>query len=297
MQLPISFTLEILLVPLALVTLFVAFVQVRRTQVALTKHQKELESRVYESLILREIGERIGYELNITKILDTIIDSLNKLLPFSVVSYMLIDSDGSHINQKIHIEEIVNQKFLLEVRTHMLDSLNQNSPKRFTLDKVKETVSGGVVDESSHDQILSLWITPLTINSRGLGVLAVASRRTGLYHGPEMELLTKILTQANRAVNNLESVIAGQEHRLNALVYSLIDGIIMLDKDLNLIVINPAAAEFLSLPKGANLTIFDVVKSLSDKVDLRTKIDEAISMNQTSTIDNIILSERVSQTK
>ncbi len=291
MSLPTNF--EIYLAPLVILVLVLAFFQVRRTQKALRKHQRELESRMYESLILREIGERIGYELNITKILDTIIDSLNKLLPFSVVSYMIISPDGTSVGHKIHIEEVVGPKFLSVVRTHMLDSLNQIAPRRFTSDEVKETISGGVVDDGASATVLSLWITPLVINTRGLGVLAVASRQAGLYHGPEMDLLTKILSQANRAVNNLESVIASEEHRLNALVHSLIDGIIMLDKDLNLLVINPAAAEFLSLPKAAELTIFDIAKSLADRVDLRSKIDEAVKSDRISTIDNINFAEKL----
>ena len=59
------------------------------------KKKKEIERKMYETLIMREISERIGYELNLEKILDTIINSLNRLLPYSVAGFLLVSNDQS----------------------------------------------------------------------------------------------------------------------------------------------------------------------------------------------------------
>lgn len=280
---------------LAVVTLLASYWQIRQNQKDIDTKKKEIDQRIYETLILREIGERIGYELNISKILDTVVNSLSKLVSFSVVSYMLIDPGGSYVDFPIHLEESVNRNFLDTMRTHMLEALNKVAPRQFSLTELHENVTGTIIDESASDPIASLWIVPLTINSRGLGVMAIASKKSGLYQGSEMEVLVKILAQANRAVNNLEKVVASEQEKLNAMVASLTDGVLMLDKDLGLAVINPAAVTLLGLPPGAKVTIFDVAKNLADKVDLRSKIEESTTSNKMVTFSNLIVGEKISE--
>ncbi|MBI4099927.1 hypothetical protein HY440_02870 [Candidatus Microgenomates bacterium] len=293
MFLPDSPIVFIALAPVVLLALIGAFWQLRRHEKELEKQKKEINQRIYETLILREIGERIGYELNIGKILDTIISSLKNLLPYTVSGYMLITPDGSSIDFRLHLEETVSQKFLDVVRDHLLDTLNQVAPKRFLASDLRQTFSGTIVDEAINDIAASIWIMPLTINSRGLGAMAIASKQAGLYHGPEMEILVKILAQASRAVNNLEKIVASEQERLNAMVASMADGVLMLGKSLELLVINPAALTLLGLPAKAKTTIFDVAASLADKIDLRAKIEESTTTDKLVVVDNIAVGHKM----
>lgn len=293
MDLPVYATIGISL--FSVFTLLVAFFQLHRNNKKLEERNAEIERRAYESSILREIGERIGYELNISKIIDTIISSLDRLLPFSVVSYMLISPDGKEIIERIHLEEPVNRQFLDKIKTHTLESLNQIAPHFFQEEDLRETLSGVNINENVRDEVGSMWVTPLTINSRGIGALAIASKRHNLYNGPEMEVLMTLLNQANRAVNNLEAVIISEQRRVDAMVSSMADGIIMFDQEFSLLVINPTAEKLLGIDTTKNTTIFDVSQALSDKVDLRAKVEECYQSDQLVTIDNLYLGDKVSQ--
>ncbi len=295
MVLPEQTTLYVALAPFLVITLSAALWQIKKHEIDLEKQKKEINQKIYETLILREIGERIGYELNIGKILDTIVASLNSLLSYTAASYMLISPDGGTVEFKTHLAENVNQKFLDTVRDHLLTSVNQVTPRKFAVSDLKPTLTGAIVDEATKASVQSLWIAPLTINSRGLGAMAIASTKPSLYTGSEMEILVKLLAQANRAVNNLEKIIATEQGRLSAMVASLSDGVLMLDKNLGLIVANPAAGRLLGLPEKALPTIFDVAKSLADKVDLRAKIEESSTSGKLVTVDNLFVSDRISQ--
>ena len=275
------------LTPLALLTLLTSFVQIRKNETDLTRRKKEIDQKIYETLILREIGERTGYELSLEKILDTIANSLNKLLPYSVVSYLLKAPDQTMGNLRFHVEESVNRKFLLDVKKHMLDKL--------PVTEVVETVTGTIIDEATTTPVSSLWIVPLTINNRGTGVLAIASKKPGLYRGPEMEVLNKILAQANRAVSNLETVLATEGEKLNSMVTSMADGVLMLDANMSLVVINPAAVGLLGLGGDRKVTILDVAGCLSDKIDLRSKIDESVSADKLVTFENLTVGDKISR--
>ncbi len=293
MDLPIYFQIGIAIFSVA--TLLVSFFQIRQKSQKLQEENQEIEHRVYESSILREIGERIGYELNITKIIDTIIDSLDRLLPFSVVSYMLISPDGKEIIEKVHLEESVNREFLDKIKIHTLETLNEIAPHVFQREDLRESLSGASINEADRNQVGSLWVTPLTINSRGIGALAIASKHQNLYNGPEMEILTKLLNQANRAVNNLEAVILSEQRRVDAMVSSMADGVIMFDREFNLLVINPTAQKLLEIDSPKNPTIFEISKALSNKIDLRSKVEECYQNDQPITINELYLGNQVSQ--
>lgn len=282
------------LIPLALITLTASFIQIRQNSIDIKKKKKEIEKKIYETLILREIGERIGYELNISKILDTIVDSLDNLIPYSVIGYCLITPSDT-ISARLHLEESVNNAFLETVRKHILESLNLATNKQFSATDLKPSFTGTIVNEEIKENVSSLWLTPILINSRGIGTLAIASKKPGLYTGPEMEFLIQILNQANRAVNNLETIISSERVKLDAMVFSMADGVLMFDKSMNVIISNPAAVTLLGIPSDTKPTIFEIARILSDKLDLRSKLDESIESDKLVSFDNLNVGGKISQ--
>lgn len=275
------------LAPLALITLGVSYIQIRVNQNDLAKRQKEVDQKIYETLILREIGERIGYELDLNKILNTIVESLDKLLPFSVVGYMLLDKTLNKAAVRFHLKESVNRDFLNNLKEKMIEGI--------TTQDISESITGTIIDDSLKITAQSSWTVPLSLNNRGVGVLVIASKNSGLYKGPEMEVLTEILAQANRAVNNLEKVLQTEEEKLNSMVASMADGVLMLDANLNLLVINPAAIRLLGLSPDQKVTILEVAEKLSNVLDLRIKINESIQNNILVTVENLFIDNKASQ--
>lgn len=293
MNLPVDPT--VYLAPLALLTLTASFVQIRLNQKDLSRRKREIDQKIYETLILREIGERIGYELNLEKVLETIASSLNKLIPFSVIGYLLLDPESSQGKTRFHLEESVSRLFLNDFRDQVLARFNHDTGLNLLTEGLAETITGTIVDDSVKVRLSSVWLVPLIINNHCVGVLGVGSKKSGLYQPAEMEILDKILAQANRAVSNLERVLASEEEKLNSMVASMADGILMLDGNLNLVVINPTAAVLLGLPADKKLTMFEVVKSLADKLDLRVKIEESTKINQLVAVDNLQFGEKISR--
>ena len=82
----------------------------------------QIDKRMYELAILKELGERVGYSLNVQNIIDIISGSLHQFLRYSIVSYMLLEPE--RIIFKVHIEESVPRSFIDDVRNRMLTSLS-----------------------------------------------------------------------------------------------------------------------------------------------------------------------------
>ncbi|MDZ4244043.1 MAG: ATP-binding protein, partial [Candidatus Doudnabacteria bacterium] len=90
----------------------------------------------------------------------------------------------------------------------------------------------------------------------------------------EVEILYTIMNQASEAVSKLETVLEVEKGKLNAMVASMADGVLMVDNQNRLIVVNPQTLAMLGITVPEP-TIFDVLDTLSEHFDLRTKIEES----------------------
>src|SRR6185436_8276604 len=98
------------------IALVIIWFENRRMRQNLFTKEHEMQRRMYEVSILKELGDRIGYSLNVQKIVDVITGSLRKLLEYSTVSYLLLGEEGKVIFHCV-LEESVNKKFIDEVKT------------------------------------------------------------------------------------------------------------------------------------------------------------------------------------
>lgn len=246
----------------------------RKMRASLLRKEIEMQRRMYEVSILKELGERIGYSLNVQKIVDVITGSLRRLLPYSTVSYMLTGDEGRIIFHCV-LEESVNKKFVDDVRFRMVNALEALLDRQIKAEDLDESISGTVTDETNKATVESFFNIPVVINNIPVGLLNVASTKEGLYKEDEITILYTIMNQASTAVSKLENILSQEKGKLNAMVESMADGVFMVDIRNRLLVINPAASDMLGITKPQP-NMFDVLDALASKIDIRTKIEESL---------------------
>jgi len=272
------------------VIIFVWFENFRMRR-SLKGKEHEMQRRMYEVTILKELGDRIGYSLNVQKIVDVITGSLRKLLSYSTVSYLLLSDEGKIIFH-CNLEESISKGFVEDVKRRMLASFSALINKDIKSDELDESISGTISDESNKGSVKSFFNIPVVINNTPNGLLNIASTQAGLYNEEEMSILYTIMNQASTAVSKLENILNQEKGRLNSMVESMADGVFMVDTRNRLLVINPAAKTILGISKPAP-TIFDVLDKLSSKMDLRTKIEESIHNNKLAVEEHLSLNNKV----
>ncbi|MDP3741406.1 MAG: ATP-binding protein [bacterium] len=261
------------------IVLIIILFEYRRVRGRLLEREKQMRRRMYELSILRELGERIGYSLNVQKIVDIIGGSLTRLLPFSIVAYMLPTEDD-RVAFHITLEESVNKTFLTDVKGRMLKAFNVLFAKDYVQEDIEESIAGVITDPTNEYKIQSYFNVPIVINNKPAGILTVASSKSGLYKtNEEVEILYTIVNQASEAVSKLETVLEIEKGKLNAMVASMADGVLMVDTHNRLLVTNAKAVEMMGL-KSSNPSIFDVLDSFANHIDLRTKIEESVKRDQ-----------------
>lgn len=255
--------------------------------------QEETSNRMYELAILKELGDRVGYSLNIENIIDIIIGSLNQFIKFSVVSYMLLEPEK--IIFKVHLEQSISRKFINEVQKRMLKSLSALLDKEFNTSQVTEIVSGAILVEDMDEPVRSYFNIPLVIADKVVGVLTVAHTKAGLYREEEMTILYKIVKQASQAVSRLQEVVRTEQGKLNAMMESMSEGVVMTDTDYRIMVANPAAKKIINFNNQGEISIFNFIDGLKGKFDIRAKLEESVKLDKVLTFKDVLIGDNFYQ--
>lgn len=261
-----------------------------KLQKRLKEREKQMSQKVYEAAILRELGERMGYSLNVQKVVDIITGSLRQFIRYAAVSYMLLEP--GKVVFKMQLEKSVSRDFVDDVKGRMLGSLSALLNKEINGDNLEETLTGAILIEDLKEPVRSYFNIPLIIGEKVVGVLTVADIIPGLYSGEETTILYKITNQASRAVTSLHEVVETEQRKVNAMVESMGEGVVMTDKNYQIIVVNPAAKELIGIEDKEDTNIFDFIEKLGSQFDIRGKLEEAIKLNKEINLKNILIGER-----
>jgi len=280
---PVFFILVILV--------FYFYGSLKKREKEITKEREESTRHLYELAILKELGERTGYSLNVEEILQIITGSLRQFIDYTAVGYIVIAPEKLKINT--YIEKPISHLFLKEMKKRMIDSLSALTDKSFESAVLDEVVSGAIVIDEINQSIGSLFNIPIVIGGKVVGVLSVAHVDSGLYKEEDMTILYKITGQASEAVTRLEEVVKMEKGKLNAMVESMEDGVLMVDTEYRIVVANPSVKKIIkfnpvdSPTGGKDINIFDFVDYLGGKFDIHGRLEEAL-VNK-----NSFVSERI----
>jgi signal transduction histidine kinase len=277
---------------LIIITTIWVFVFKRNRKFAndLIKKERDAKRKMYEIAILKELGDKMGYSLNIQKILEIIVSSLKQFVDYSSVSYMLLSPEK--IIFKSHFEKSVSRNFVDQIKVKMLNSLVVILNKDLKEIKIEELFSGAIVDDKLKNQVASYFNIPLVIAGKIEGLLTVSDVKIGSFKEEEMTILYKIVKQATLAVDRLQEVVEQENSKMNAMVSSMTEGVVMTDLDYRIIVANPAVKKAINLENKNDLTIFDFIEQLGDKFDFRVKVEESVKQDKVFFSEEIALQSR-----
>ena len=255
--------------------------------------QEELKGQVYETAVLKEIGERIGYSLDAIKIIEIISGSLGSLMPYSVISRMTFDPKYEKIRFDCNVKDSVSLIFINEIKQKMIRSISEITQKPFFDSQVDESIYGNILNEQSKNHLGSFFNLPFIINGKLVGLINVSSVLENLYDEANTAVLYRISKQASDAVSKLQDVLEAEKSRLSQAVQSLTDGLLMVDRDYHLVLVNKKLCNMLSTV--SNPSLFDIVNALSGKLDLRSSVEETIASENDLPVKEIIVKDKVLQ--
>src|SRR3989344_20393 len=144
------------------------------------KRESELARKAYETAVLKEIGDRIGYSLDATKIVEIISGSLGKLLPYSSVGHMIIDKKHDKILFSININDSVSHSFIADVKRKMANAVSEMTQSPIVESDIDVAISGNIVSDENKEPLRSFFNLPIIISGSLVGIINVSSTLANL---------------------------------------------------------------------------------------------------------------------
>lgn len=263
-------------------------VKEEKAQKLLLEREEKQKQRIYEVSILREIQERIGYELDIEKVADVITGSLRNLFAYSTTSSILIKQNK--IIFKTYAEERVSHNFVEQVKKTTMASLAALSEKPLP-SAIDDVTAGIMLDDSVDLPVGSFFNIPLIIENEVQGIINISSLEPGLYKESQMTILYQITNLASTAITRLHQVLTTEKGKLTAMIASLADGVFMVNKKKQLQIINQTARTLLHIEKD-DPTMLDVAQALGNQLDLSSMLEEVLKTEQSITAKEITIHDK-----
>lgn len=212
---------------------------------------RNLERRLHELETLVMIGRTVTAMLDLDEVLKTVVEAAVRLTEAEEGSLLLIDEESSDLYMRA--SKNFDEEFARTFRIQTRDSL---------AGQVIATGKPMVLDEGTPQKIKtsylvhSLIYVPLRVRGKTIGVLGVDNRRAGrMFTHEDSMVMMAMADYAAIAVENatLFNRSETERRKLDAILTQTEDGVIVVDPDSHLLLMNRSAREAFGVSKE-NLT-------------------------------------------
>lgn len=222
--------------------------------------QQEDEHSLDELDALERVGRSVTTTFNIDNLLDTAVESAVELTQAEEGSLMLLDPETNEFSTrsvKNRAAVIVQTRTLPISDTLAREVIREGKPLRYPSDELPNL--------KNENLLYSLMYVPLRTHSGVIGVLGVQNRQKKVeFSQSQQAVVTAIADYAAIAIENtrLFNKTEIERRKLNTILTKIVDGVIVVDHDRNVIMVNPTAREAFDI-SSQNLvgrSIYEVVK-------------------------------------
>ena len=234
----------------------------------LEEYSKELEKRVkertFELSVLYELSKQVSYTLDYKQLFHLILTSLHKMVQYDICGSFLV-KDAPY-NLIIKTSGAMDSKIIDQAKALLLNAFKQISGLSFNeqnLTTEVEVTEGSVEGPSPRNgEIRAFFNVPLIIRNKAVGMLHISSLKQNAFTEEHIRLLYTIANQASVAIERLESLLAAEKSKIEKAIESMADGVIIIDENRKIAIINPAARKALHLDSYEGIDVEGISKLL-----------------------------------
>ena len=274
----------------------------------ISEAQEMLKKRYTDLDTLKDLVQQLGSSLKMTVVMKQLTFALQRALSASVnVAYVILSSDpGKPSNiMYIHARFPIGKPYLDSIEkniTNSFDSLLTETPRT---KKIEEWISGKFFFEfikgTQNNDLLepnSILTIPLVVDDILLGLVNVSSVERGLFLNEEKELINTMVSATANTISRLRQLLDSEQSRIQSLVESLSNGVIMFDLNQKVTMSNPIAQQMTGLPRdGFYITeftkLFTDAAAAADKellLAFEEKINETLQLGISTHIEEANIS-------
>ncbi|MHB8874440.1 MAG: response regulator [Myxococcaceae bacterium] len=209
----------------------------------------QLKKRVEALSVLYEVSHQsAGDAPTYDAIIDRVLTVVGRVLPYDCGAALVAVSEARSASLRLRCSSLVGDKGLLWVKETVLSAHRKSSGQLLPEDRVITRVTGTTTAEASAPTAYASQLTvPLVAGGRPVGTLSLFSSKPGAYTGEDGELLDVLANQTTDAIQTLRLHEDEAQRRIERMVESMADGVLLTDEKNEIVVLNPAARQLLRL--------------------------------------------------
>jgi DNA-binding response OmpR family regulator/signal transduction histidine kinase len=209
----------------------------------------ELQMRLHATSALLDIVRQAAQKRSYEGLIEAVVEKLPRLVDFDAC-LALIEEEGASGLLFVHCRRPLPQPLMLEVRARALENYRRICGRALPDKNLVVRFSGEPLGaRDTGERVLSDVQLPLVLEGQPAGLLQLVSTRPEAFRQDTSELLDVLANQTSELIHGLRQTLSQERQRLELMVRSLPDGVIMIDERDQVFVINPAARALLHLPE------------------------------------------------
>lgn len=221
------------------------------------KDKIKLRKRAYELSVLNDFSNTINKAFNYKTLMNFVIDSVYKIIECDICATLLLESNPE---LNIFANHSLNKKKIDEIKMIILEDIPNTTPS--IIDKISTHFEKVQKDDlvKPKEKIKTYLNIPLIIENKKIGAIFVGSINKEVFPPIERQLLCTITNQTSQAIVRIKNIISEEKIKMDAMVASMSNGVILTDVDNNILVINSAAKKMLLLKRESDIIDIDFLK-------------------------------------
>ena len=282
--------LVVFLVALVIINIFRGK-KLKKLSNELLSNKRQLNSKLFELEVINNLAQK-GYSINVKEVLDTFINRLDNQnhLKYCVASYILLENGKAIF--RAHLKEGVSKEYINDIKNKMIDSIKLVSQEAMTARSLEENLTGASVNNISKLSAVSYFNVPLAVSNEYFGVLTLSGSSFKSFGDEDIKLGYEIFNNAMKAITNLGDLIGHEKGKLQVMVDSMYDGVIMIDKNFRVLVVNPASYKLMGMEQNLNLNIFDVFDYFSGTFSLEEKLAKVFATGKIESVSELKIGDK-----
>ena len=205
----------------------------------------DLKKKIYELEVLYEVSNAVSYASNYKQLMRSLLSSLRKVVEYDLSACLLARDKKGWIYYEV--VNPVSSAFVKQVKNNLVNLYNSESGTKIPLDGISaETINLNrekVRSEKARGKakVKSSLYALITYQDKTTGVIEISSSRENAFTQRDNKLLDTIASQISVTLQSMKGALEEAKSKMEKLVESMSDGVIMTDENNEIVVINPAA--------------------------------------------------------
>lgn len=209
-----------------------------------TTLEERVRQRTFELQTLYEVTKKFGYTLSYDELFRLVVTGLQEVMNFDVAATLL--ATDQVVDLVVYPSRTLSQEVLDEIKQILLEHFRgEIADKKITL-RFRELEKRRPVPMERLGSSFQVSL-PVGPGGRTRGMLMIGSEQENAFSKRHVNLLETVVNQASVAVQRLREFLATQEQRLQTLVETLPEGIVLLNQDKHVALCNPTGGQYLAL--------------------------------------------------